>query len=392
MPVHYLDIETGRLQGFQNDDVLGVESRAFQHIATARNRFPNLGINTALRAVRADADSQRLQVQIKQNPALNYRIDAADQHELRLDAADLGAGLILPRQGTFLYTPISELRPTLNMAKFQTDGRVAPGATNYSQPRKAISGEAKLYGLGTQDIPTVNISITEDIQRVHTVVTSFAWDLFSMMATDFAGISEIAEKRAAAYRIIDEYTNRLVWSGNSDAKIYGIANHPVIAKGVSPVAMGPLASSTPDEQLQELNRIVDLAYVQSKQVYQPNRLILSPGLQAYLTTTYRASGTDMTIATAFLTGRAARGANQIKSIEGAWELDQIASDLGFSNYHVLLMYNDAPESLALVQPLEPTELPVQLQVFDNKVYVYSRFGGMKCSQPGANYLIFIPKS
>ncbi len=315
---------------------------------------------------------------------------AAAPPELRADAD--GGGLFLPRQLTHVFEPIDDIRAPLTITEaFAKVRGVPPGAEYFSQPRLGISGEAMIWSAGP--VPRVQISQTEQPQPVVTIATSYSWSTISDLNASFAGFDLAARSRAAAFRIVDEKRNDLGIFGSTAANVWGVYNHPDLPRVYSAVPMGPSAATTADATVVELSRLARVPYVASKTAMSPNQMLISPGLATHLAAQRRTSSSDQTVADAFFATERNASRTPITKFTPASELDDlVVRETGGSNYWAILFYHDAPDSIGLVEPMEPVEPPPQVIGLETVVYVYSRWGGVKMGFAGNNLLVLIPKS
>lgn len=310
--------------------------------------------------------------------------------ELRADA-DAG-GLFLPRQLTHVFEPIDDLRAPLTITEaFAKVRGVPPGAEFFSQPRLGISGEAMIWSGGP--VPRVQIAQSEQPQPVITIASSYDWTTITELNASFASFDLVSRKRAAAYRIVDEKRNELGLFGADSANVWGVLNHPDLPRVYSAVPMGPAAATTPDAVVVELCRLARIPYVASKTAMSPNQMLISPGLATHLAAARRTSNSDQTVAEAFFATEKNASRTPIQKFTPAPEMDDLVQrETGGQNYWAILFYNDAPDSMGLVEPMEPVETPPQVIGMETVVYVYSRWGGLKISFAGNNLLVLIPKS
>jgi hypothetical protein len=328
-------------------------------------------------------DGGRLRERLRPMPAAARAAMLARIGVSRRDAAqDPGNALLLPQEALAMTRELEDkMRPLTSREMMGVDRTIPGGAKAYRLQMGSLIGEARLYAGSSADIPRVGAARRWEDRPVAYVVSSFAGNVLDLLATDYAGVGELARKRRAAMRAIAEIRNRIAFQGDVDSGLYGVFNHPGIAKAVSAVSFS--RATDPVTLLNELNRLASWAEINSGATFAPNRMRTSPQVRAVLMQTRIATGSDRTIGEQFL---ATQPSNGIKEIESASEFSA-AGPGGTTD--AIAFYNDDLDSLSLVEPMDYTELPVQFQAFDQVTYCYASTGGVKSQYAGNNLIAFV---
>lgn len=300
----------------------------------------------------------------------------------RFDALEAGNSLGLPQDFQFTYSRELEerRRPLRGMELFRRDTSVPAGATSYRVIRGSDYGEAKIYAGSNRDVPIVGVGRRASVRSVKYIVTSYEGNVLDLMATDYAGLGEMARKRKAAQRAIDELLNRLIWQGDSKADLWGALTHPDLPRLASGVRFD--GTDTPTVVLAFLNRIANFAHDESGAAFRSNRMAVSHKVRSYLFNTpmFATGGSDLTIGKYFLMNQ-----EFIKAIDSAAEL----SGIGPSSEDGILCYSDDVDSSGFVMPQDYAELPQQAVGFERRTYAFASFGGVRMDDVGNNVLAYV---
>lgn len=285
----------------------------------------------------------------------------------RFDALSPGAGLHMARQLEHIYGEVlrEEFPPQNAFESFPIDSSVPPGARSHTVRRLTQQGEARVFRGNTRDVPRVGVSQEEESFPVHHYIIGIAFSVFDLMASNFANTALRQELQTAAQVTIMEFANHKTWFGDEENGIYGVLNYPWLPKRVLPV---PAASSSDAEDfLAQLNEAASWAHEESKTVYSPNTLIVSPRVLRYMSTTRIGTVNDTKIIDDF------RKSNpRIRNIEEAWELQ----GSGPGGTDVMLFYRRDRRSIANVVPQTFTMLPAQEAGFETEIPCYMSHGGV----------------
>lgn len=306
---------------------------------------------------------------------------ASAPEDVRRDALTGGVGGF-PRDFEYIRSRmLEEKRQPLNaMRLFPRDGEVPLGAKSHTTRRMVGVGEAQIHRGGTE-FPQARTMYLEETFGVAYVVCAVSTNFFESLTTDWAGIRQYQNDMRLAYRLVEERLNRIAFGGDSASNIAGVLNYPSLAKQVMSVAFDGTAD--PEDVTAALRNLVNTPYIQSGTAFQPNRLVVSPAIWAYISGTKHSNsgGTDTTIAEYFLRGQ--DQVNGIRQIDVAQEL----SGIGPNSEDGILAYRDDLDAVShvLIQP--PTTLPVyQSSPLDQMTVVFGATGGVVMGDVGQHIL------
>lgn len=268
----------------------------------------------------------------------------------RLDSVSPSAGLHLARQLEHIYaeTLREEFPPPSAFDLFPVDTSVPVGARTHTVRRISQAGEPKVYRGNSRDIPAVSIGQEEENFPVRHYVIGIEFDVLDLESSDFANTNLRQELQIAAQETMMEFANEKSWFGDEENGIYGVLNYPWLPKMILP--LGALVETDPEAFLAQLNRAANWAHEESKTVYSPDTLVVSPRVMNYLATTYRGAGQDTTLLELFK-----KSNPRIRNVEESWELQ----GRGPGGADGMLFYRRTRRAIAnvLVRPF--TMLPMQ---------------------------------
>lgn len=305
--------------------------------------------------------------------ARRRRTDAA-----RGDAFTPSAGFHLSRQLEYHYNEVlrEPFPPNNAMLLFPMNTSVPVGAQYHTVTRIFADGEATVYRGGNAGIPRVGVSQVEERFQIRYYVTSFVYSLFEELASAFANSGVVAEKLRVARDVLNQFLNWKTWYGDTVNGIYGVLNYPWLDKKIVATAFD--GSASPDDVLEEFNRLANYPAEMSRTTYKPNRVVTSPRVRNYLMTTARTSTSSETIGEFWLRTNALG----IKAIDEAQEL----SGAGPGGTDAVLFFRDDRFGIENVVPAPFATLPVQSFAFDNYVFCWMAHGGVVMRDVGNNIL------
>lgn len=315
------------------------------------------------------------------------RMDAADLRQAReqvntrrLDALAPGRGFHLARQLEHVYneTLREEFPPQSAFEAFPIDTSVPVGARSHTVRRITQQGEARVYRANSGEVPRVGVSQEEESFPVHHYVIGIEMSIFDIESSNFAGSNLRSELQTAAQVTMMEFANHKSWFGDDAFSIYGVFNYPWLPKMVMPVAAK--VGSDPDAFLAQMNKAANYAHEESKTVYSPNALRVSPRVRRYMATTRIGTVNDTKILDDFL-----KANPRITSVEESWELQ----GSGPGGTDGMLFYRRDKRSIANVIPRMFTMLPAQESGFAITIPCVMSHGGMVQRDPLNNLLAFV---
>lgn len=286
----------------------------------------------------------------------------------RFDAMAPGQGYHMARQLEHIYDEVlrEEFPPTNAMSMVPLDGSVPVGAQTHTVRRITQQGEAKVHRGNSSEIPRVSISQEEESFPVHHYVIGIGFDIFELAASDFANSRLRQELQDASQVVMQEFLNEKTWFGDEEHNIYGVLNYPWTPKMV--LSLPATVDADTDAMLAQLNAAANWAHEESKTVYSPNTMTVSPRMYRYMSTTRIANSVSDTTVLEFF-----KKANpRIQNIEEAWEMQ----GRGPGGTDVILFCRRDRRSIANVIPKGFTMLPAQEQGFSYTIPCYMSHGGV----------------
>lgn len=121
-----------------------------------------------------------------------------------------------------LYEPKSEELTARQVFDLKTD--IPAGAEFYAYNVMTRSGAAKIIGNQSDDLPLVDADMKREKQEIYTVAAGFKYSVQELRAAQMTGTPVDSMKAAIARRAIAEKENKVVWIGDADYNIQGVAN------------------------------------------------------------------------------------------------------------------------------------------------------------------------
>lgn len=378
---------TGSLAGFHancrldsSDDINGLSEGQ-------RQRLDSLGRNVRVEMLARHADS--LLATGAATAADRSRIDSAWAERGRRDSARLDRVArrdsgVAATSGYHFARELEDISAELLRTPSPVDNSwvlfprfsINPGARKWGYRRITRTGDASFYVGGNEPIPTVNNARSEILFGQHTLVTSFQWDMFEAMASDFAGSNYVSEGLAACQSALMEFGNQLNWFGSAAHGVYGIVGFPRMPRIYSSTPFDGTASV--DDVLAALDRAYDYSALASKGTLKHDTVVMGRRVHAYLARTRLGTVTDTRLLPYWMQSRG------ISAVEIADELDGTMRN-GRSG--ILFYRRDPRTGISIALGSDFSTLPPQLNVFSQRVYCYMRYGGIRCPDVGAQTLL-----
>jgi hypothetical protein len=267
---------------------------------------------------------------------------------------------------------------------FQLD--VPAGAQEWGYDRVTGFGLAQWIAADAKDLPTVNV----DRQRVTFPIewhgTSYTFTLKDLKAAAFSNMPLEASLAREARRAIDSHRNRVLLMGDATVGFSGFINDASVTQDTAANGAWDGSAATPDEIIQEFNRIIFLIGTLTKENYWPDTLLVPPMVYSYLTTTPRSATSDTTI------WEFMRDNNQyIKSLDMLLELGPLTDEGGTAPGEGAtgraIFYKKSPDVVVAKIATMFEQLPPERHGFSLKTPCYGAFGGVHWRVPIAGYYL-----
>ncbi len=234
---------------------------------------------------------------------------------------------------------------------------VNPGATSIKRTLWDRTGQFDLVADSADDLPRSGVKVGEIVNEIREFAGSFDYTQGELLAAKMAGVSLTTERADAVRDSYERRNNITCLFGRAGTGLRGMLNHPaidrVVVTGNNNDAWFNDPNTTPQQMLDLLNFGVTQMRVNSKQIEQPNSLLMCESDHRIVSTTCRSSTSDISVLDLF------RKQNPgITSVEPINELDPANSD-GNLTKRRMLFYRKDPVKGKFHIPLPLTFLPPQ---------------------------------
>lgn len=300
--------------------------------------------------------------------------------ESRIDS-EVGAGV-----GAFFNRQLEQVeqqalrwkRPALNgMALFALKTDIDPGAETYTRRIYEHTGQAKMIGSYSSDLPRVDVAGTEESVRMRDLGDAFGYSVADLRAAQFASTraanaaSSIflpTEKAMAARTAIDNLHNDVIWRGSPAHNLYGVLNHPYVPR----YHIGGASTAAVDTVSGQIAAVFNQVANNTTEVERPNRILVAAKLYNYLGSRFR-TNTDTTV----LEMVAKSCGIPVTSIIPVHELNAAGDGGG----DLVMADRKDPLVMAYVVPVIFQQEPVERKGLEYVVNCLGRSGGMMGTYP-----------
>lgn len=290
------------------------------------------------------------------------------------ESLDANESIYFQQQLEYVKAQSSDiLYPELKIASGATIpiSREAPeGAQSIAYYVYDKTGVAEWVANYADDIPLVGLNGKKVVSPIDPISLGFGYSIFDIQAAALAGKNLNTRQADAVREGIDQKIDKVGFYGDTDRGMYGIWNHPNIQEYILPNdgtgSSTKFSTKTNDQILRDLKAPITQIKTVTKQVENPDTILMSDGIWDLLTTR-RLDGTSVTLLEFFL-----KNSPNITSIDTLNQLTG-ASDNGDD---ALIYYKKSPSKLTLEVPVQYKQLPPQAENFGFKVPVYAKLGGV----------------
>jgi hypothetical protein len=270
-----------------------------------------------------------------------------------------------------------ELKATM-LIPVATDA--GPGAETITYTQFDEVGMAKVIANYADDLPRADVKGKQFSSPVRSIGDSFGYNLQEIRASAMANKNLPTRKANAARRAMEQKVNTLAWSARAadgeNGGLVGLIYQANITKGTVATRGGHItfASKTADEILLDLNKGVDDILTLTKGTEIPDTLILPIAQHGIITSTYRSTGSDLTILEAFLKQRP-----YITKVEWVAELkdvNPVPSTGAGANTDIMIFYKRSSDKLTLEIPQPFEQLEVERRGLEYITPCHERCGGV----------------
>jgi len=314
--------------------------------------------------------------------------DAFDRRRnRRADAFSPGMAQFDPEALTHRFEQVMEQPlPPLNVLRaLPVNNEINPGADGYRQWRMFSSGKAVVFKGGTNGIPEVGFGNTSYFHPSVYFATKMSISWLDILREGMVGISSTNRKLTAMRRAHNEAINQFGIHGENSHGIWGLLNHPYVDKLVSAVTFTRDAGVTTPAQIHDaVVRYANYAEENSRQTFQPNRLLVSPRVYNMLNSTYYQDGSGDN-----LMKRILDSCDHITSVVKMHELQ----GTGPGGTDIMMFSrggagsSDSSAELMMVMP--PSILPPETGGLATTTYMVSGMAGVRQSEVGHNLIVYV---
>lgn len=296
------------------------------------------------------------------------------------DRVDAAESAFFARQLEYLRPGVMEVQyPELKGASLvPVDTNVDPGATNYTYRVYDHFGSALVTSSLATEIPRADVNGSESSQVIRSVVIAYGYDIQEAQAAMLAKTPLTPMKAMAARDIIERTLDDIIFLGNTVMGLKGILNQSSPVTYTVPNGAGGSPTwelKTPDEILKDLNGIVNKVVTDSKEIEQPDTLLLPLTSYTLISTTRMGDGDSSTILDFFK-----RNNPYIKSVEATHKAESHATAWTGKR---MIAYRKDPMKLSFILSQPFNQLPPQAKGFEVITNCHARTGGV---------IVYAPKS
>lgn len=256
-----------------------------------------------------------------------------------------------------------------------TDSSVSNGAETFTFRVYDMVGVAKIIANYSDDVPRADVKGTEVTSRIRGIASSYGFSLQEARAAAFAKVPLDQKKGAACRRAMEETLDGICQTGNTANGLAGLLNQSnaisyTIPNGVS--GSQSWNNKTSDEILLDMHGIVNNMISTTKEVEQPDTMLLPLAKYLLISTRRMGDGSDVTILDYFL-----RTSRSIKDVQPWYACDTAGSGSGTR----MCVYRKDPNAVALIMPQEFEQLPPQEDGFETVILCHMRTGGVVAFYP-----------
>jgi hypothetical protein len=250
---------------------------------------------------------------------------------------------------------------------------VNPGATSIKRTIWDRTGNYDLISDAADDLPRSGVKVGEIVNEIREFGGAFDYTQSELLSAKMAGVALTSERADAVRDAYERRNNTTCLFGRAGTGLRGMLNHPaidrVVVTGNSSDAWFNDPNTTPQQMLDLMNFGVTQMRLNSKQVENPNTVLMGESDHRIVSTTCRSATDNMTVLELFL-----KMNPSIKSVEPINELDP-ANSGGNLTARRMLFYRKDPTKGNFHIPLPLTFLPPQPKNLKFIVPSMSKLGG-----------------
>jgi hypothetical protein len=285
---------------------------------------------------------------------------------------DAGETMFVQRQLEYVMAQPYKVdyAPLLAKRFIPLDTSVPVGAETFSYLQWDVIGEATLLANYGDDIPMVDAFVTKFTKPLKDYADGYQYSVQDLEAAQFAGVALDATKATTAREMIDRKVDKVAAKGDTVAGLDGFLNHSAVPR-VHAITGDWSDSTTADQMIADLDKLVNSIPVATRQTIAPNTLLVATPAFRYLQKPV-SSLVRESVLTSWLKNNV-----YIKNVDQWLELD----DASLNGGPRLVCYRRTPDVSSLVISLDFEQRPPQVENFMFKVPCRTRIGGISMKKP-----------
>lgn len=246
---------------------------------------------------------------------------------------------------------------------------VSPGAEKIRVKHYEALGSAEVVTDYSSYVPKVNLIETEDEYVIRGIADGYDFSIQDEFADGMSRVDTIGKKAVAARGAIERRIDELIFFGHPSG-IVGLTN---LANTNTHACSAVWSGVTWDVMLADLNNMVRKVQINTKYTEKANTLLMPPTLAAVARDKIIPDTGGISVLQRFM------DENKDVTVKEVWRLETS----GAASKPQIIAYDNNPEKIEAIVPLEFMQLPPQAAALVTKINCYARCGGI------ANYF---PKS
>ncbi|MCK4717649.1 MAG: DUF2184 domain-containing protein [Thermoplasmata archaeon] len=289
---------------------------------------------------------------------------------LRLDARETA---ILSRQLEYVKSRTYDVKyPGMQARRFlPVSNEVPSGATSITYSQWDQYGMAKVVANAADDLPLVDVVAQEFTSPIKSLGDAYSYSVQDLRAVAQSGQPLDVMRANAARRAIESAIDEIAANGLPEARMPGFLNHtnvPIIAPDT-----GTWATATAEEIIADLNKLVNSIITSTKNIHQPDTILLDTASFALLASMPTGADLQRTVLRVFLeTNPYIRNVDQ-------WHKLDLADAAGTGPR--IVAYARSPEVMELEIPQEFEQFPPQARNLAFVIPCHARIGGTCIKYP-----------
>lgn len=289
---------------------------------------------------------------------------------VRLDARETA---ILTRQLEYVKSRTYDVKyPAMAARRFIPVSTETPnGADSITYSQWDQYGMAKVVANAADDLPLVDVVAQEFTSPVKSLGDAYTYSIQDLRRVAQSGQPLDAMRAQAARRAIESAIDEIAAFGLPEARLPGLLNHaniPIVAPDT-----GTWATATAEEILADLNKLVNSIVTSTKNVHQPDTLLLDTASFALLASMPTGADLQRTVLRVFLETNP-----YIRNVDQWHKLD--TADAAGTGPRIVA-YQRSPEVMELEIPQEFEQFPPQARNLAFVIPCHARIGGTVVRYP-----------